>query len=112
MGDRGFAVGSCDADPGDLLKGIPGQIHLAAHLDALGSQLDQGWMIPGNARADHHSAQVVAPGVKALQSQGLPQHHLNALFGKRCRGVLEDFVIAPFEHNNVAILLFEQTRSP
>ena len=93
------------------MKGIPGQIHLAAHLDALGSQLNQGWMIPGDAGADHHSVQVVAPGVKALQGQGLPQHHLNALFGEGFRGVLEGFVIAPFEHNNVVILLLEQTRS-
>ena len=46
MRDRGFAVGSCDPDPGDLLKGIPGQIHLAAHLDAFGSQLEKSWVIP------------------------------------------------------------------
>ena len=103
MRDRGFAVGSCDPDPGDLLKGIPGQIHLAAHVDAFGSQLDQGWVIPRNSRADHHSAQVVSPGVKALQGQGLPQDHLNALFGECFRRVLEGFIIAPFKNNNIAI---------
>ena len=49
-------------------------------------------------------------GDKAFEGQGLPQDHLNALFGKLCRGVLEGFVFAPFENNNVAILLLEQTR--
>ena len=68
-------------------------------------------MIPGNARADHHSFQVVTPGVEALQGKWLPQHHLNAFFSQCFRSALKGVVIAPFENNNVVILLLKQTRS-
>ena len=46
VGDRGFAVGSGDAHPRDLVKSIPSQLDLPADLNTLLAQDLKGWVIP------------------------------------------------------------------
>ena len=52
MGDRCFAVGSCDADPGHVPPGFPGGGDLAVGADAALAQGLQGGVIPADQRLE------------------------------------------------------------
>jgi hypothetical protein len=55
VGDRGFAVGSGDSHPRNVVEGLPGQLDLPAYLNSLLSQAVKGWVIPWNPWPNHHS---------------------------------------------------------
>ena len=76
--DSGFAIGAGDPNPGDARHGLPGHFHFTDDAAAPIAQLVEHRMIEGNARADHHCRGPAWQGLKALQSQGLAQLHLNA----------------------------------
>jgi hypothetical protein len=85
VGDRGFAVGSRDSYPRDVVEGLPSQLDLSADLNTLLAQDFKGWVIPGNSRSNHHSGQIRTPGFEAVDVEGNAQLNWNAFRLKCCR---------------------------
>jgi hypothetical protein len=72
VGDRGFAVGSRDSYPRDVVEGLPSQLDLPADLNTLLAQDFKGWVIPWNPGPITTAVRSERQGSKLLMSRGMP----------------------------------------
>jgi hypothetical protein len=106
VGDRGFAIGSRNPYPRDVIEGIPSQLDLSADLNTLLAKDFKGWVIPWNTRSNHHSGQIRTPGFKTVDFEGNAQLNFNAFRSKLCRtGCLVRALTALQNNNGLALMM-------
>ena len=90
-----------------MAKRLPGDRHLSSDGHTQCTQGFEGWMGPGNSRADHDLLDRGEPGLELGEFQRLPELDLDPLLVQGLGFALGRCVIGMLQHDDLSTLRLE-----